>query len=644
MLCRRAKSRRDELAFERQLLAQHAAADHKAALQQVQHELAAAHRIGVQVPAAWQQHQQQQQQQVSVSGSAAVHIGSVISSDVQLAAAALQQQQHQENALKAEQREHLDQQQQQQEGAAGATTGPQQLGDSAAAVASNHTHTTTLIDDGVSMAQQQQQQQPAGISHKRATWGPAVFDPTPAAGKPSAAEPLAVIGSAAVAAAAALPAAGRRSNSAPRVLPGMGTVLSPDQRRPRSSDSAIGLGNPSGSGFRRTSSAGVRRWGQGSLQKAGGGSLISGALDDVDGSLGSAAAGAAGHNNPVVHSNWGSTQGRVCLISSRGRRPTSASSAAASGGSSGGARPQQQQQAAGYRRPMHSRNSSYSGSPAVAADVLVVDDGAPDVASEYQASLAAAGGGIAAAAAAASSSPVISRWQHQQQLLGFIDSRRATAAGTEQNTSIGGCRYGINSGQQQQQPDVDQSADPSESSAPLVTALEVLVINPILAQHRLTTLACWQLLLQEQQLLQKLAAMQALFFQQQGDWVDLFLEGVDKLMTPAAAGGSDALGPIGSSISDGLLAPGSRAGIAGAVGAGKQGVGVSHVAAQLVLEAALQQSCLAGDEVTQRLSVQVGDAAVATCLLLFHMFLLSSTKLYRILSRSVLAVSVVTPV
>jgi hypothetical protein len=29
--------------------------------------------------------------------------------------------------------------------------------------------------------------------------------------------------------------------------------------------------------------------------------------------------------------------------------------------------------------------------------------------------------------------------------------------------------------------------------APLITTLEVLVVWPLLAQHRLTTLACWQL-------------------------------------------------------------------------------------------------------------------------------------------------------
>jgi hypothetical protein len=68
--------------------------------------------------------------------------------------------------------------------------------------------------------------------------------------------------------------------------------------------------------------------------------------------------------------------------------------------------------------------------------------------------------------------------------VGQVSSRRHGRQQQQQQRSL-------NHPQQQQ-----QGPDAADSSAPLITMLEVLVVRPLLAQHRLTTLACWQLLLQ----------------------------------------------------------------------------------------------------------------------------------------------------
>jgi hypothetical protein len=177
--------------------------------------------------------------------------------------------------------------------------------------------------------------------------------------------------------------------------------------------------------------------------------------------------------------------------------------------------------------------------------------------------------------------------------------------------------------QQQQQPTGQQmhgqgaaGADGADAAAapamggchaPLITTLEVLVVWPLLAQHRLTTLACWQLLLHEHQLMVKLSAMQGLFFQQQGDWVELLCEGLEHVLqrqqprpSPGSHGGS-----ITKPDQAGSLSP------------------VTPVAAQLLLESAIQQSCLVGSAAALRLSLEVrpllpfylrvGGSAFALC-------------------------------
>ncbi|KAF8057943.1 hypothetical protein HT031_005889 [Scenedesmus sp. PABB004] len=124
-----------------------------------------------------------------------------------------------------------------------------------------------------------------------------------------------------------------------------------------------------------------------------------------------------------------------------------------------------------------------------------------------------------------------------------------------------------------------------DSAAPLITTLEVLLVRPLLAQHRLTTLACWQLLLQDRGLLRQLGALQRLFFQQQGDWCDLLLEGLEAQLVAAPRRGGHARGG-GAPLGDG-------------------GGGLSPTAAQLLLEAAVQQSCLAAAPEAERMSLQV---------------------------------------
>jgi hypothetical protein len=131
--------------------------------------------------------------------------------------------------------------------------------------------------------------------------------------------------------------------------------------------------------------------------------------------------------------------------------------------------------------------------------------------------------------------------------------------------------------------DLDSTAATARAAAaaPMVSALEVLVVQPILVQQRLTTVACWSLLLQEHRLLQRLSAIQGLFFQQQGDWVVRLC---------------DALEP--------LLLQQQRAAGAVADRGGRQDL-ISPVALQLLLESAVQQSCLAGVPEAERLSLQV---------------------------------------
>lgn len=134
------------------------------------------------------------------------------------------------------------------------------------------------------------------------------------------------------------------------------------------------------------------------------------------------------------------------------------------------------------------------------------------------------------------------------------------------------------------------AAASARAAAPIVSALEVLVVQPVLAQQRLTTVACWSLLLQEHQLLQRLSTIQGLFFQQQGDWVGLLCEALEPLLLwqqqQHGAGSAAVLGGDGG-------------------GSSQVQAGMSPVVLQLLLETAVQQSCLAGVPEAERLSLQV---------------------------------------
>lgn len=138
------------------------------------------------------------------------------------------------------------------------------------------------------------------------------------------------------------------------------------------------------------------------------------------------------------------------------------------------------------------------------------------------------------------------------------------------------------------------AAASARPAAPIVSALEVLVVQPVLAQQRLTTVTCWSLLLHEHQLLQRLSTIQGLFFQQQGDWVGLLCDALEPLLLrqqqQQGAG----------SVAAAALVLGSDGG-----GSSQVQAGMSPVVLQLLLEAAVQQSCLAGVTEAQRLSLQV---------------------------------------
>jgi hypothetical protein len=93
-------------------------------------------------------------------------------------------------------------------------------------------------------------------------------------------------------------------------------------------------------------------------------------------------------------------------------------------------------------------------------------------------------------------------------------------------------------------------------------------------------------MLQDQQLLPRLASLQGLFFQQQGDWVDLLLESLEQQQQQQQLM---------------LASQGSSAPAAGRCAASR----LSPVAVQLLLESAVQQSCLSGVADAERMSLQV---------------------------------------
>ena len=143
-------------------------------------------------------------------------------------------------------------------------------------------------------------------------------------------------------------------------------------------------------------------------------------------------------------------------------------------------------------------------------------------------------------------------------------------------------------------------------AAPLVACFEVLLVQPLMEQCRLTTVACWSLLLHEHRLLQRLSTIQGLFFQQQGDWVVLLCDALEPLLLAQQQQGCGQQGSGQQGCSQ------QQQQGEGGVGGGS---GVSHglaspVVLQLLLEGAVQQSCLAKMPEAECMSLQVGWVCV----------------------------------
>jgi hypothetical protein len=96
--------------------------------------------------------------------------------------------------------------------------------------------------------------------------------------------------------------------------------------------------------------------------------------------------------------------------------------------------------------------------------------------------------GAAAASDADGMQLALSPWLSGAAAAADVGTRSTTAAGTQRHSSRGN-----------QAAAAAAAADGSAgvTAAPMVSLLEVLVVQPILAQQRLTTVACWSLLLQE---------------------------------------------------------------------------------------------------------------------------------------------------
>uniref|UniRef100_A0A383VBK2 Gamma tubulin complex component C-terminal domain-containing protein n=1 Tax=Tetradesmus obliquus TaxID=3088 RepID=A0A383VBK2_TETOB len=567
-VARRRSSKQQELALERSLLAQSAAAEHKNALQLLHLEAARAARVGLDLPAFVTQRVLQTENAARTATTAAAE-------QAEPAAAAVLAAAEGANANEA--------------CAAAAELVPPSSPFAAAArisdefataagggVSGGAADTSALQQqweqgapaDHTDAEHQQQQHGKAAAGHKRPTWG-APVDPTPAAGAASAAAkvpPLAIIGSRAASAIdpAALPAAGRRSNLKPRVLAGQGSTLTSPRSRPSSptpaAHGAAGSGGGLGFGSRRPSASELLQQHHQQQQQQQQQQQPSKWGPPV---YATPAAGLPSAQRQLHRraASWGPEQADTVITSNMTQ----------------GLLQQQQQQHGVHRQQWQSSMGQHG--PLLLSQV--------------------AGAGASASAAAASDFNAYTVTQ-EDVLLQLMDDADEAATGDASHAVLPvsvAVTNGTSRGhqlqpqeqqdhlqQQQQQQQQGGGADAADSSAPLITMLEVLVVWPLLAQHRLTTLACWQLLLQDQRLLQRLASLQALFFQQQGDWVDLLLEALQQQQQHL------------------MFAP-DNAAAASAPASGA--VRLSPVAAQLLLESAVQQSCLAGEPDAERMSMTV---------------------------------------
>jgi len=686
MQCRRLGAHLDQLAMERQLLQQSALQEHQQALQQLQDELARLHGGGSQPPAAdsttvratgatgstaaaenTAQPPKASRCLISSFAAAAAEAAAVLDDMVDPSSIVL--------SVPGATDPHAT--------AAGDMPSMEGVGDE---------HTTlaapTQAGDAATQSEVQQQQR-----RERGTWGQPLRSIAPAAGVPSgqgASGPLAVIGSA-LTHPEPVQAAGRRSNSQPKVLPGMGRPVSLSRRNSSSDDagmdSGIAAAAASGSSGAAAAGAGSTSLGAGRASRSSGmggvGSILGGfgALAVVGAGPGKAhqglqakgkwgvpivpvpAAGLAsnlqrrastgalqgldgissnsGSETPICSS--GTDMGQVQHKSQLQRRP-SGGLGYSSGAMADGSRPgtpqrarrlsehltgaessmsarQQQQQHLQWQHSWHHMQQQQQ-------QMLLLQSPAPGE------PCSVAGGGVQAVAqgtpagAAASTGWLMSRHQVRPEnqgnrmLLDWVvqqsgvstadDAGDAAAAGSTYSDAAEGKQ--LRSGQSRKagsgceagpsnKPGLPrQVGTQAAAAAPLIATLEVLVVQPLLAQQRLTTHACWNLLLHEHRLLQRMNAIQGLFFQQQGDWVALLCEGLQPLLQQHQ---HQQQKEQGSGAANGSGA------VEGAAAA--RAASLSPVVLQLLLESSVQQSCLVGLPEAEKMSLQVSCCCCYHC-------------------------------
>jgi hypothetical protein len=105
---------------------------------------------------------------------------------------------------------------------------------------------------------------------------------------------------------------------------------------------------------------------------------------------------------------------------------------------------------------------------------------------------AAAGAGADAKASDAGMHLALSPWLSGAAAAADVGTRTRTPAGGQRHTSKDTPPAAAAAAAAD-----DDRSDAGVTAAPMVSSLEVLVVQPILAQQRLTTVACWSLLLQE---------------------------------------------------------------------------------------------------------------------------------------------------
>ena len=109
------------------------------------------------------------------------------------------------------------------------------------------------------------------------------------------------------------------------------------------------------------------------------------------------------------------------------------------------------------------------------------------------------------------------QWSHQKQqepLPDYLDKPRRRQQQPQWEDS------------KEQQP--QQQQQQQSVWAPLPTLLDVLLIQPLQVQYKITTLVCWQQILHRHQLLATCEQLHLFFFQKAGDWAQLLAEKLEE--------------------------------------------------------------------------------------------------------------------